>query len=124
MKNYQIKLSEILDSISKALMKVVKIIMYYAPIGLGCYIAYLTGTFGNSIALGYLKTFIIYTIACVFVYFIIYSLYAFIAAGATGVKRFWSSIIPATITALATCSSAASIPVNLQAAKNIADKMI
>ena len=34
--------------------------MYYAPLGIGCYAAYLTSTFGASIAVGYLKVFIIY----------------------------------------------------------------
>ena len=48
-----------------------------------------------------------------------YTLYAFIAGGKNGVKKYWANILPATFTALATCSSAASIPVNLQAAKNI-----
>lgn len=110
---------ELLESLTEVIMSVLKLVMYYAPIGLGCYFAALVGTFGASIAVGYLKTLVIYTIACLITYFGVYTLYAFIAAGKTGVKRYWSSIIPATVTALATCSSAASIPVNLQAAKKI-----
>lgn len=110
---------ELLESLTEVIMSVLKLVMYYAPIGLGCYFAALIGTFGASIAVGYLKTFVIYTIACLIGYFGVYTLYAFIAAGKTGVKRYWSSIIPATVTALATCSSAASIPVNLEAAKKI-----
>ena len=108
-----------LDSANSVLQKFINIIMYYAPIGLGCYFASFVGNFGSSIAIGYLKTFIIYTIACVFVYFIIYSLYAFIAGGKLGFKRYWKNIIPASLTALSTCSSAASIPVNTKCAKNI-----
>ena len=108
-----------LDSANSVLQKFINIIMYYAPIGLGCYFAAFVGNFGSSIAIGYLKTFIIYTIACVFVYFIIYSLYAFIAGGKLGFKRYWKNIIPASLTALSTCSSAASIPVNTKCAKNI-----
>ena len=94
---------KILESANEVLQKFIKIIMYYAPIGLGCYFASFVGTFGASIAVGYLKTFIIYTIACVIVYFVVYSLYAFIAGGNLGFKRYWSNIIPATLTALATC---------------------
>ncbi len=109
----------LLESLTEVIMSLLNIVMYYAPIGLGCYFAALIGTFGGSIAVGYLKTFVIYTIACLVCYFIVYSLYAFIAGGKKGFKVFWSSIIPATLTALATCSSAASIPVNLQAAKKI-----
>ncbi len=108
-----------LESANEVLGKFINIIMYYAPIGLGCYFASFIGSFGASIAIGYLKTFIIYTLSCVFVYFVIYSLYALIAGGKIGFKRYWKNIIPATITALATCSSAASIPVNTKCAKNI-----
>ena len=110
---------ELLESLSEVIMKVITIIMYYAPIGLGCYFASFIGMFGASIAIGYLKTFIIYTIACLLCFFGVYTLYAFIAGGKEGVKRFWKYVLPATLTALATCSSAASIPVNLQTAKNI-----
>jgi Na+/H+-dicarboxylate symporter len=110
---------ELLESLCEVIMKFITIIMYYAPIGLGCYFASFIGTFGASIAIGYLKTFVIYTIACLICFFGVYTLYAFIAAGKEGVKRFWKYVIPATLTALATCSSAASIPVNLQSAKNI-----
>ena len=110
---------ELLESLTEVIMKFITIIMYYAPIGLGCYFASFIGTFGASIAIGYLKTFVIYTIACLICFFGVYTLYAFIAGGKEGVKRFWKYVIPATLTALATCSSAASIPVNLQSAKNI-----
>lgn len=114
-----IPVRNVLVSLTDIIMNFLKIIMYYAPIGLGCYFAALVGTFGASIAVGYLKTFLVYTIVAILFYFIIYTLYAFIAGGKAGVKAFWENIFPATITALATCSSAASIPVNLEAAKAI-----
>ncbi len=114
-----LKTLELLESIMHVVMSFLNLVMYYAPIGLGCYFAVLVGTMGASIAIGYAKTFIVYTIVALLFYFIIYTFYAFIAGGKKGVKRFWSSIIPATITSLATCSSAASIPANLKAAKNI-----
>lgn len=110
---------DVLVSLTDVIMSLLKIIMYYAPIGLGCYFAALVGTFGASIAVGYAKTFVIYTIVAALFYFVIYSLYAYIAAGKKGVEVFWANIVPATLTALATCSSAASIPANLQAAKAI-----
>ena len=109
----------VLESLTEIIMSLLKIVMLYAPIGLGCYLAALIGTFGSSIAIGYVKTFVIYTIACLVVFFGLYTLYAFIAGGTVGVKKYWANILPAMFTALATCSSAASIPVNLQAAKNI-----
>lgn len=110
---------KILLSMNEVLQKLITYIMYYAPIGLGCYFAAFIGTFGSSIAIGYAKTLIIYTVVCVFVYFVLYSLYALIAGGKKGLTNYWKNIIPASLTALATCSSAASIPVNTKCAKNI-----
>lgn len=108
-----------LESFMNVIMSLLNIVMYYAPIGFGCYFAVLTGTFGASIAIGYAKTFIVYTLVAFAFYFIMYTIYAFIAAGKKGVKAFWKNILPATITSLATCSSAASIPVNIKAARDI-----
>ena len=110
---------KLLFSLNDVVLNIVNIIMYYAPIGLGCYFAALIGTYGSSIALGFLKTFIIYTIVCAIVYFGIYSLYVFIAGGKKGLKSYWKVIIAPTATALATCSSAACIPVNVKATREI-----
>ena len=108
-----------LNSAYEIIMKLVNLVMYYAPIGLGCYFASLVGTFGGEIAVGYARTFIIYTLVAILFYIIVYTVYAFIAGGKRGIVAFWKNIIPATITSLATCSSAASIPVNSEAAKKI-----
>jgi len=124
------KTLELLNSLNDVIQNVLKIVMYYAPIGLGCYFASLVGSFGNEILLGYAKVFVIYHILCVFFYFIIYGLYAYIAGGKEKVKVFFKNIFPPTITALATCSSAATIPVNIEATKkmgvsdDIAESMI
>lgn len=113
------KLLEVLDSANSVIQSFIKIIMYYAPIGLGCYFASLVGTFGGEIAVGYGKTFIIYTVVSILFYIIVYTLYAYLSSGKNGIISYWKNIIPATITSLATCSSAASIPVNIECAKNI-----
>ena len=110
---------DLLSSGSSILMKMIDIIMYYAPIGLGCYFASIVGQLGTQILTGYLKVFLLYLGLSVVNYFGFFSLYALIAGGKEGVKAFWRNILPPTITALATCSSAASIPVNLDATKKI-----
>lgn len=110
---------DFLESANEVIINFIKIIFYYAPIGLGAYFAALVGTYGASIAVGYAKTFFIYTGVCILFYFVIYTLYAYISAGVKGIKVFWSNIIPATLTALATCSSAASIPVNVDTVKKM-----
>ena len=105
--------------ISFLIENVLKIVMYYAPIGLGCYMASMVGSFGTTIAIGYLKTFILYLLVSIAFYLVFYTIYAFIAGGKNGVRTFWKNAIPPTLTALATCSSAASIPVNVTAAKKM-----
>lgn len=112
-------LLNLLLSANEVVLKLVKIIMYYAPIGLGCYFASLVGTFGATIAVGYLKTFILYTVVAVLFYFIAYTIYAYIAAGKKGVVVFWKNALPSTLTSLATCSSAACIPVNVETSKKM-----
>ncbi len=112
-------LLDVLEAANKTIMNFINIIMHYAPIGLGCYFASLVGTFGGEIATGYLRTFVIYTV-CSFVFYIVfYTLYAFIAGGKKAVRAFWSNIFEPTFTALATCSSAASLPVNINSAKKM-----
>ena len=106
------KLLDVLESATNVINSFIKIIMYYAPIGLFCYSASLVGTVGSEIVYGYTKTFIVYTITSLVVYFIIYSLYVYLSGGKELLKRYWKNIIPASLTALSTCSSAASIPVN------------
>ena len=108
-----------IESATDVLMNFIKLIMYYAPIGLGCYFAALVGTFGSQIAVGYFKTFIVYLVVSILFYFVVYTIYAYISAGMVGVKKFWKNIIPSTLTSLATCSSAASMPVNIECTKNI-----
>lgn len=110
---------DFLESANTVVHNIIKIIMYYAPIGLGCYFAALVGSFGAQIAVGYLKTFVYYTIIAVLFYFIMYTIYAFLAGGKKGIKAFWKNAIPPTMTALATCSSAASIPINIESSKKI-----
>lgn len=109
----------VLISANEVVMKVLKIITYYAPIGLGCYFAVLVGTFGESIAIGYIKTFVIYLVVSLLFFFIMYTIYAFIAGGKKGVGKFWKNVIDPTVTSIATCSSAACIPGNTEACKKM-----
>ncbi len=113
------KIAEFVDSGSEVMYKLIELIMYYAPIGLGCYFASLVGTIGSTIAVGFLKTFVVYSVVCLLFMAIFYTLYAYIAAGKKGIKAYWKNIIPSALTSLGTCSSAASVPVNIKCTKNI-----
>ena len=111
--------AKFLEAASNVMMKMVKIIMYYAPIGLGCYFAAVIGSLGPQILQGYLRVFLLYIAISVIYYFGFFSFYAFLAGGRIGIKTFWRNAVAPTITALATCSSAASIPVNLECTKKM-----
>ncbi len=108
-----------IESSLEVILNLIKIVMYYAPIGLGCYFASMVGTFGGSIAVGYIKTFIVYLLVSLIFYFVFYTLFAYMSAGKLGIRKFWRNIIPSSLTSLATCSSAASMPVNIECTKNI-----
>ncbi|PSM59244.1 sodium:proton antiporter [Clostridium diolis] len=108
-----------LSSGATVTMKVVNIIMYYAPIGLGAYFANVIGQLGGQILSGYAKIFILYFVVSIIYFFVFFSIYAYIASRKEGVKLFWKNAAEPSITALATCSSAACIPVNIKATKNM-----
>lgn len=114
-----IKVKELIISLNEVIISFINIIMIYAPVGLFGYFASLVGKLGTSITLGYIKTFIIYMLICLLVFVFIYSLFAYIAGGKKGVYRFYKNIMLSGVTALGTCSSAASIPTNIYCTKNI-----
>jgi Na+/H+-dicarboxylate symporter len=111
--------AQLMTSGTEVLMKVVKIVMYYAPIGLGCYFATIIGELGPQILEGYARSFVLYMILSIIYFFGFFTLYAYIAAGKSGINIFWKNALPPSITAIATCSSAACIPINLEATKKI-----
>ena len=113
------KLSTNLEANSKALMKVVHIIMYYAPIGLCAYFMNLVGSFGISLISGYLRSFILYTVVGIIYYLVFYTLYAYVAGGKRAVKNFYKNALNPTAVALATQSSLAALPTNLESASNM-----
>ena len=108
--------ADFLVSASDVMMKLISFIMYYAPIGLCAYFAYLVGVFGPELLGSYMRAMILYYPTAILYFFIAFTLYAFIAGKGIGIRRFWTNIIPPALTALATGSSMATIPANLEAA--------
>ena len=105
-----------LTSASQVMMKLIFFIMYYAPIGLCAYFAYLVGVFGPELLGSYARVVLLYYPTAILYYFIAFTVYVFIAARSEGLRRFWRNIIPPSLIALATGSSIATIPANLEAA--------
>lgn len=108
-----------LDVISNVMMKIIKIIMYYAPIGLCAYFAALVGEFGPELLGSYARSMFIYYILSIVYFAVFYTLYSYMAGKKEGIKAFYKAAPYPTATSLATQSSLASLPVNLEAASSI-----
>jgi Na+/H+-dicarboxylate symporter len=109
----------LLQTGAEVFMKLILLIMYYAPIGFFAFFAVLASDLGTKIVKSYVQVTLIYYFAATVYFVLVFSFYAYLAAKKQGVKLFWRNVLPPAITALATCSSAASIAANLQAAKNM-----
>jgi Na+/H+-dicarboxylate symporter len=99
--------------------RALRYIMLYAPIGLGAYFAALVGEFGPQLLGSYWRVVKLYYPLSLGYFFVAFTIYAFLAAGMPGIKRFWKNILPPSLTAWATGSSVATIPTNLASAQRI-----
>lgn len=108
-----------LDSGNEVMKQLLNMIMKLAPIGLGAYFAYQVGVFGPQLFGLYAKPLGVYYAACVFYFFVFFSLYALVAGGKRAFIVFWSNNITPSLTAVGTCSSIATIPANLEAAEKM-----
>lgn len=99
------------------IMKMMELLMKVAPIGIGCYFADTIGELGGQIVGNYLEIFLVVCAACAVSYFVFNSLYALYCHIPLG--KFWKEMIPPSVTAIGTCSSAACMPVNMAAARNL-----
>lgn len=113
------KISEALNLLSKVFLKMVSLIMYYAPIGLGAYFAALIGDFGPELLGSYARAMVVYYPICISYFFIAFVCYSYYAGGKDGVGVYFKNIFPVAITSLATQSSIATLPVNLEVAEKI-----
>ncbi|WP_025641898.1 dicarboxylate/amino acid:cation symporter [Schnuerera ultunensis] len=111
--------SDFLNILSDVFLKMVSIVMYYAPIGLGAYFASLIGTFGPELLGSYARAMVVYYPICIIYFFVAFFLYSYFSSGMDGVKVYFKNIFPVAITSVATQSSIATLPVNLSAAKRI-----
>jgi Na+/H+-dicarboxylate symporter len=110
---------EFLVAGAEVMGQLIRLIMLYAPIGLGAYFAYLVGVFGPQLVGTYARVVGLYYPTAIIYFIFGFSFYAFIAAGRRGLTRFWMHIPPAALTAWGTGSSLAALPANLEAAQRI-----
>ena len=115
----QSPMGRLLANLNDIIMKFVGIIMLGAPIGLGAYFANLVATYGPEIIGDYGRSMLVYYPLCALYGVIFFPLYAFLAGGRRGVAAMVKNILRPAVTAFATQSSAATIPVNKEACDSI-----
>lgn len=112
-------MSRALTAFSNVMMKMVDLIMLYAPLGLCAYFASLVGEFGPQLIGAYSRAMILYYPLCIMYFLVAFAGYAFLAGGKNGVRKFFANILSPAVTSLATQSSIATLPANLEAADKI-----
>ncbi len=108
-----------MNNLNDIIMKLVNVIMLYAPIGLGAYFANLIGKFGPNLLGDYGHAMLIYYPLCLVYALIAFPAYSFFAGGSLGVRQMVKNITNPAITAFATQSSVATLPVNMDSCDKI-----
>ena len=107
--------AKILADLTNCLMKVIKLITYYAPIG---FFAYLVAYYGPELIGDYGRTLIIYYVMC-FAYMLISSpIYARFGGGKGAAKVMFQHLLKPAAVSFGTCSSVATIPTNMEVAED------
>ena len=111
------KTAQLLEDVTECIMKTVKIITYYAPIGFFGFFAYLVASYGPELIGDYSRTLIIYyTLSFVYM-FISFPIYARFGGGKGAAKLMFSKLFRPAAVSFGTCSSVATIPTNMEVAE-------
>ncbi|MBQ9534676.1 MAG: dicarboxylate/amino acid:cation symporter [Clostridia bacterium] len=109
--------AKLLADVTNCIMKVVKIITWYAPIGFFGFFAYLVATYGPELIGDYSRTLIIYYVLSFAYMFVFFPLYARFGGGKGAAKVMWKHLFRPAAVSFGTCSSVATIPTNMEAAE-------
>jgi len=112
------KTAQFLEDLTGCIMKTVKIISYYAPIGFYGFFAYLVATYGPELIGDYSRTLIIYYVLCFAYMFVFFPIYARFGGGKGAAKEMFRHLFAPAAVSFGTCSSVATIPTNMEAAED------
>ena len=104
----------LLNDLTEVLMKVIKLISYYAPVGFFGFFASLVATHGSDFVSNYARAIGIYYVVSVIYLLISSPLYARFGGGKGAAKVMFQHLFRPAATAFGTCSSVATIPVNME----------
>ena len=111
-------IATLLTSLAEAMMKVVQLVTYYAPIAFFGFFADLVATYGSQITADYARALAVYYPLCFVYIFTAFPLFAWFGGGKGAVGEMFRRIARPAITSLGTCSSVATIPTNMEAAED------
>ena len=111
------KTAQFLEDITNCIMKTVKLVTYYAPIGFFGFFASLVATYGPKLIGDYSRTLIIYYVMSFAYMFIFFPIYARFGGGKGGAKIMFSKLFRPAAVSFGTCSSVATIPTNMEVAE-------
>ena len=111
------KTAAILADITTCLMKTVKIITYYAPIGFFGFFASLVATHGEDFVTNYARAIIVYYVVSFAYMFIFFPIYARFGGGKGAVGVMFRHLFRPAAVSFGTCSSVATIPTNMEVAE-------
>ena len=110
--------AKLLADLSNCIMKTVKIITYYAPIGFFGFFAYLVATYGPQLIGNYSRTLVIYYVMS-FLYLAVFSpIYARFGGGKGAARVMFQHLFKPAAVSFGTCSSVATIPTNMEVAED------
>ena len=112
------KVAKLLEEITNVLMKVIKLISFYAPIGFFGFFAALVAAHGADFVTSYAKAIILYYIVAFAYMFLIFPLYARFGGGKGAVKVMFQHLFRPAAVAFGTCSSVATIPTNMEVSED------
>ena len=104
----------LLNDLTDILLKVIKLISYYAPVGFFGFFASLVATHGSDFVTNYARAIGIYYVVSVIYLLISSPLYARFGGGKGAAKVMFRHLFRPAATAFGTCSSVATIPVNME----------
>ena len=110
--------AKILDDVTNCIMKMMKIVTYYAPIGFFGFFASLVAAYGPDLIGQYSKTLIIYYVVSFAYMFIFAPIYARFGGGKGAEKVMFSHLFAPAAVSFGTCSSVATIPTNMEACED------
>ena len=111
------KTAQLLEDVTECIMKTVKIITYYAPIGFFGFFAYLVASYGPELIGDYSRTLIIYYVLSFVYMFASFPIYARFGGGKGAAKEMFSKLFRPAAVSFGTCSSVATIPTNMEVAE-------